>query len=293
MVDGEEYKELSVVYGTTITPEAEPTKDGYTFGGWSELPVTMPAHDVVITGRFYLFGDVNTDEEVDVVDVVDVARFVVATPSAKFREKLADLNYDKTVNIADAVVLVNHIAGDQNFVKALILPELSYNYGQCQLQLLSSGQNALSLCLDGDADFTAFQFEVDVPEGTDISAIRINDMRKEGHQLLYNKVWENHYRVTALSLSNFVFKGSIGELLRFSVDGQTKDDICIHDIHFVTANGTDVSYDALYVSGTVTGIADVNANGSNDVIYDLQGRKLSKVQHGVNIINGKKVIVNK
>ena len=52
MVDGEVYKTIDVEYGTTITPEAEPTKEGYTFSGWSEIPATMPAHDVTITGTF-------------------------------------------------------------------------------------------------------------------------------------------------------------------------------------------------------------------------------------------------
>ena len=52
IVDGEEYKTESVAYGTTITPEAEPTKEGYTFSGWSEIPETMPAEDVTVTGSF-------------------------------------------------------------------------------------------------------------------------------------------------------------------------------------------------------------------------------------------------
>ena len=51
-VDGEEYKTYEVDYGATITPEAEPTKEGYTFSGWSEIPETMPAHDVTVTGSF-------------------------------------------------------------------------------------------------------------------------------------------------------------------------------------------------------------------------------------------------
>ena len=51
-VDGEEYKTYEVEFGATITPEAEPTKEGYTFSGWSEIPETMPAHDVTITGTF-------------------------------------------------------------------------------------------------------------------------------------------------------------------------------------------------------------------------------------------------
>ena len=51
-VDGVVYKTLDVEYGATITPEPAPTKEGYTFSGWSEIPATMPAHDVTVTGTF-------------------------------------------------------------------------------------------------------------------------------------------------------------------------------------------------------------------------------------------------
>ena len=54
VVDGVEYKSYDIEYGATITPEAEPTKEGYTFSGWSEIPTTMPAHDVTVTGTFTL-----------------------------------------------------------------------------------------------------------------------------------------------------------------------------------------------------------------------------------------------
>jgi len=52
MVDGKEYKTVSVNYGATITAETAPTKEGYTFSGWSEIPATMPAHNITITGTF-------------------------------------------------------------------------------------------------------------------------------------------------------------------------------------------------------------------------------------------------
>lgn len=51
-VDGNIYKEVTLNYGAAITPEAEPAKEGYTFSGWSEIPATMPAHDVVVNGSF-------------------------------------------------------------------------------------------------------------------------------------------------------------------------------------------------------------------------------------------------
>lgn len=65
MVDGEEYKSYEVEYGATITPEAEPTKDGYTFSGWSEIPETMPAKDVTIIG---IFTQNATDIDIEPMD---------------------------------------------------------------------------------------------------------------------------------------------------------------------------------------------------------------------------------
>ena len=52
IVDNVEYKTCEIEYSATITPEAEPTREGYTFSGWSGIPATMPAHDVTITGTF-------------------------------------------------------------------------------------------------------------------------------------------------------------------------------------------------------------------------------------------------
>ena len=52
VVDGEVYKKDVVKQGTAIVAEDAPTKEGYTFSGWSSIPETMPANDVTITGSF-------------------------------------------------------------------------------------------------------------------------------------------------------------------------------------------------------------------------------------------------
>lgn len=54
VVDGEEYKSYELGYATSIIPEADPIKEGYTFSGWSEIPESMPARDVTISGSFTL-----------------------------------------------------------------------------------------------------------------------------------------------------------------------------------------------------------------------------------------------
>ena len=52
LVDGDVYKTELPIIGEPIVPEPEPTEEGYTFSGWSEIPDTMPTHDVTVTGSF-------------------------------------------------------------------------------------------------------------------------------------------------------------------------------------------------------------------------------------------------
>ena len=54
VIDNEVYATYDLFEGDVITaPEVMP-KEGYTFSGWSEIPETMPAHDVTITGSFLI-----------------------------------------------------------------------------------------------------------------------------------------------------------------------------------------------------------------------------------------------
>ena len=87
MIDGETYKSYDVEYGTSITAEAEPTKDGYTFSGWNWIPDTMPAEDVVITGGFTFIDAIETV-------VADDGTYQIFTLDGKLVESL-----QKGVNI--------------------------------------------------------------------------------------------------------------------------------------------------------------------------------------------------
>ena len=87
-LDGETYKESDVLYGTTLTPEANPVKEGHTFSGWQGLPATMPAHDVEVTGNF----TINSYKAVFKIgdDVIDTKTIVfgdaVTAPEAPAKE---------------------------------------------------------------------------------------------------------------------------------------------------------------------------------------------------------------
>ena len=51
MIDDVVYKTVEYEYGATITPEPQPEGDYATFE-WTDLPVTMPAHDVTVYASY-------------------------------------------------------------------------------------------------------------------------------------------------------------------------------------------------------------------------------------------------
>ena len=239
--------------------------------------------------------DVNQDGEVDVVDVVDIARYVVGTPRTEFEEFLADVNGNNRVNVNDAVAIVNEIVGDPYFVKAEMAPTSAMNDQLTLAQLEEDG--SLSLQLSGSTGFTAFQMNLHATEA-EVEEMVLNAERKNGQQLLYNKVEEGVYRIAALSTSNRTLRQSEGEVLNIRLDYAGADDIRLTDILFVTPQGQEIAFPDLTL-GTTTAIRDIatedeKASGTSThdkSIYDLSGRRLQQTQRGLNIVGGKKVVV--
>lgn len=236
--------------------------------------------------------DVNQDGVSNVVDVVDIARYVVGNPAETFHEFLADLNSDDQVNIADAVALVNEIAGNTNFAKAFFTPKKTITADE-RLTLTENRDHSLSLSMENSSAYTAFQFDLLMNSDVEVMEMQLNNSRKNGHQLLFNKVGDGHYRVVVLSTSNNSFNGNAGELLNIQLDGFNTEGLTVSDIHFYTSRGGDKQFEDLTVQGGTTAIdlQPAEEKLGTDAVYDLQGRKQSTLKRGVNIVNGKKVMV--
>ncbi len=110
MLNDEVYKVSMLESGAPIMAEAAPTKEGFVFYGWSDIPETMPAHDVVITGTGYLKGDANYDGKVDAVDIVYAVAFIKdGTKLSGFNEKAADADDNGKVDENDIIAIKNII----------------------------------------------------------------------------------------------------------------------------------------------------------------------------------------
>ncbi len=84
VVDGKETSSTSYVYGAAVSV-ATPSQTGWTFSGWdAQVPATMPAEDVTLTGSF-------TVNKYDVIYMVD----------GKEHARFEDVAYDTAVEVLD------------------------------------------------------------------------------------------------------------------------------------------------------------------------------------------------
>lgn len=160
MVDGEEYKSFEIEYNSAITPEAEPTKDGYKFSGWSEIPETMPAHDVTITGSFervYSGGDVAN--LIDLLLFGDMDDDDIA---------LYDMNGDGELNIGDLILIMRAAQNNsRNRSAANRAAENQTIEFATDIVTMKPGEtSALNISLSSSiSGIYGIQFEVNLPEG--------------------------------------------------------------------------------------------------------------------------------
>ena len=161
IVDGEEYKSFEIEYNSTITPEAEPTKDGYTFSGWSEIPETMPAHDVTITGSFervYSGGDV--------ANLIDLLLFGNVDDDDI---ALYDMNGDGELNIGDLILIMRaaqNNSRNRGAVNRATAKNQSVEFATDIVTMKPGETSALNISLSSSiSGIYGIQFEVNLPEG--------------------------------------------------------------------------------------------------------------------------------
>ena len=93
-VDGEFYKQYKHKYEDAITAEAEPTKKGYTFSGWSEIPLTMPGKHVDVTGTFSISRLAKDKVIYEVADTLNNYCKVIGNDNASGEVKIEPVEID-------------------------------------------------------------------------------------------------------------------------------------------------------------------------------------------------------
>jgi hypothetical protein len=231
-------------------------------------------------------GDADGDGEIDVTDIVAMINYIMGQPSANFVMPAADMNEDGEVDIFDVMIAINLVMSQKKSARTMVRA-ISDTAEQTTMAVTNNG---VKFGINDSARFTAFQFDVEVAEGMELTEACLIAITTN-HKLRFVKTDQNTYRVMGVSMDNSLLKTYENDLveLLFSKSGLVQ----INDIIFVTPQETKVCFasgDAI-----VTGIGGIECNQQTEKIFDISGRMVdvdnSRLPKGIFIINNKKVII--
>ena len=275
--------------GTYDITASGATADNYSFNYVNGVLTILPT---------IILGDLNGDGVVSITDVVLIIDVIAGTITDANQVAAADVNGDGTVSITDCVTAIDLIAAQQTNSPLMamspgMLPVSDYISGELQ-------DGKLTVDLNNENHYTAFQMVVSVPEGMTLVKARMDEERGAEHQVFVRNIGDGQYLVAGFSFDNEELTGNSGRLLTITTNGQATGNIIISDVEFATADAKAWHLSDITVSDSTTGIADMDVN-SEQTVYDLQGRKLdsqilrSDRMQGkkgqIVIVNGKKVIL--
>ena len=237
-----------------------------------------------------VLGDLNGDGSVSITDVVMIIDVIAGTITDAPKVKAADVNQDGNVTITDCVAAIDLIAAQTKSVRmnrSSAVPVSTDNISA------SLHDNLLTLNLDNENHYTAFQMIVTMPEGMTLDKAAIDELRGTNHQLMVRNLGNGQYLLAGFSMGNSELAGNSGRLLTIIINGEAKGDIVISDIEFATAEAEAYHLAPISISSTATGIYQVENRewSQDDVIFDLQGRRVNHPSRGLYIVNGSKLIV--
>lgn len=276
-VDGEEYKSYKIEKGASITPETEPTKEGYTFSGWSEIPKTMPAHDVTVTGTF----SINKYKLTYIVDGEVYKSF--------------DVEYGASITPEEEPVKEGYTFNGWSEI-----PETMPAHDVTVTGTFSINKYKLTYIVDGE-----LYKSYDVEYGASITPEE--DPEKEGYTFsgwseipetmpandvtITGALTVNSYKVTFMYEENVltIEEVNYGDTIPLP-ESLNSDQYTL--LEWLDVPETMPAHDIIIYASFTDGINCIIVTNSMPVIYDLLGRRAQNVVKGnIYIFNGKKVVV--
>ena len=255
-------------------------------------------------------GDITGDEVVNVADVTSIVAMIL---DESLIENAADVNGDGVVNVADVTYVVSIILGTESASAPARAAAMSEEATPVVSASFDEDNTMYINVANPGYPFTAAQFDIKFEGGIGI----VNDGEYYDVFLGSRTSSRNHsepecntqpdgsLRVVILSLKNKVFTGEEGDIATVALDvtgvadgvyQYTIKNIALSDpssqlqypadvVEWVSVNGG--------VIGEATGIDSITADGenANEPIYDLSGRKVSKIVKGGIYIKGNKKFI--
>ena len=284
VVDGVVYHTETLAHKAPITAIAEPTKEGYTFSGWDEVPATMPAGNVVVSGTF----TINTYTITYVVDGE-----IIRTDT---------LDYNAAVSVP-----VEPVKEGYTFSGWGEVPETMPAHDVTLNGTFTVNKYLVTFTVDGAviaSDSLEYGTAITVPtmperEGYTFSGWSEVDATVPAHDVTYDASYTaNIYKVYYFVGATLVYTAEVayGEAIpEYVYEPTAEGDVFMGWIG--ETYETMPAHDVTYTANITNDVLQLTIDNSQLTIYDLSGRKievddLRELEKGVYVVNGRKVVIN-
>ncbi len=211
--------------------------------------------------RDAMMGDVNSDGNFTMIDVVMTVNAVLEKEQMNFNAAAADLNGDGAITMVDVVGILRLVLTDgsakapvrRESRSVVAMPELSTG----DIAAMGNGRVVLPVALSNDADYSAFQLDVTLPAGVELAEATLTGRGKASHAVAWNTLTDGSVRIVAYAMDNAAFRDNEGALLNLVLE--TTDEVSadavltLADGLFATAGGAEhraADVSVMMLSGT-------------------------------------------
>lgn len=238
----------------------------------------------------YKLGDANGSGTVTVTDVVVTSQYVLEQNPYPFIFWAADVNADGNITVTDvsriAWMVLNPTLGAPRRAPAL------WNNGDCMsgegITLAAGETRTVSIALDNTMDYSAFQFDLELPEGLTAGNFRLTD-RAGSHAFDVNTLANGKTRALCYSPTLAAIRGNEGAVLTFDVTATTTINgaINVDGIELVTTGCQTVRLDAFAIGvNSATTVSELAAGKTIAKVeyYNVAGQRLDRPESGVTLV---------
>ena len=167
-----------------------------------ELSFDDPDSDIslrVCFGNSYIIGDSNSDDIINIADVVNIANYIIELPTTDFNFIASDINGDGNIAISDVTSTVTLVQSQTYDISTSNCKARQSMLDTDMLSCVNIGDNLYSFAIDGNSGFTALQLDIQL-NVTDITpTILLSESIVESHILKINYVDNTTIRILIFS----------------------------------------------------------------------------------------------
>ncbi len=251
--------------------------------------IAAPDVTANVNVKAYLLGDANNSGTVTVTDVVVTSQYILEQNPNPFVFEAADVNIDGNITITDVSRIVWMVL-NPTLRAPLRAPALWKNGDRMSgsdITLAAGETRRVSIMLDNEMDYAAFQLDLNLPAGLTASNFELTD-RTGSHAFDVNTLQNGNIRALCYSPA-MAGIGHEGALLTFDVTATAPviGDITVDGIELVTTACQTVKLDGFTIGVNNTSSINETVNGkaiAKVEYFNLAGQRIDRPENGVTLV---------